>query len=408
MTTEVVAPSEAPPKRSILRGNVLAFSLVSMFQDIASEMIRPILPLFMVTVLFAPPTIMGLIEGQAESLGAFLKVLSGWMSDRSGRRKLWASGGYTLSGLVKPFYALTTAWPQVLIIRTLDLFGKGVRGAPRDALMAMDVPAEKRGQAFGFHRSMDSLGAVIGPILAAILLAAYQNDQSGIRAVFAWAIIPGLLSAAFSVLLVRERAQPSKREASAPLPRLTLAPFDRRFKRFLLVIGLFTLGNSSDQFLLLRARFLGPNAEIQGVPLVLIPLVWLVFNVVFTLGAGPAGWLSDRVPRKHVLAAGFVVYALVYVGFALVGETWQVWLLFAFYGLYYAMTEGVGRAFIADLAPTELRGTAFGLYFAATGLALLPASIIAGILWDTVGPWAPFAFGAGWSALAALLLWLWM
>jgi MFS family permease len=373
-----------------------------MFQDIASEMIRPLLPLFMFTVLFAPATIIGLIEGQAESLGAFLKIISGWLSDRSEKRKALASGGYTLSSLSKPFYALATAWPQVLIIRTLDLFGKAIRGAPRDALMAIDVPPEKRGQAFGFHRSMDSLGAVIGPIVATILLQVFHSD---IRAVFAWAIIPGLLSMLLSVLLVRERPAPRKVEHP---PKLSLAPFDRRFKRFLLVLTLFTLGNSSDQFLLLRARFLGTNVQQEGIPLLLVPLLWLVFNVVYTLGAGPAGWLSDRVPRKSVLVAGFLVYSLVYVGFAMVGETWQVWPLFASYGLYYALTEGVGRAFTADLAPIELRGTAFGLYFAATGLALLPASIIAGVLWDTVGPWAPFAFGAGWSALAALLLLVWV
>ncbi len=392
MTSEALPKTE---RRSVLRGNILVFSFVSLFQDTASEMIYPLLPTFLTGVLLAPAAVVGLIEGLAESLSTLLKVVSGWLSDRSGRRKLWASGGYLLSGLVKPFFALATTWPQVLIIRTLDRVGKGVRGAPRDALMALDVPAGQRGQAFGFHRAMDTLGAVIGPILAALLLQVYQGN---LRAVFAWAILPGLLSAALAIGFVRERPAQS---SAALLPRLTLAPFDRRFKRFLLVLVLFTLANSSDAFLLLRARA-------TGLPLALVPLLWLVFNSVYALGAGPAGWLSDRLPRKRLLIAGFIVYSLVYLGFALVSTTWQVWLLFACYGLYYAMTEGVSRALTADLTPPELRGTAFGLYYTATGLALFPASLIAGLLWDTVGPWAPFAFGAGWSALATLLLILWV
>lgn len=392
MTSEALPKTE---RRSVLRGNILVFSFVSLFQDTASEMIYPLLPTFLTGVLLAPATVVGLIEGLAESLSTLLKVVSGWLSDRSGRRKLWASGGYLLSGLVKPFFALAVAWPQVLVIRTLDRAGKGVRGAPRDALMALDVPAGQRGQAFGFHRAMDTLGAVIGPVLAAFLLQAYQGN---LRAVFAWAILPGLLSAALAIVFVRER--PAQRSA-AVLPRLTLAPFDRRFKRFLLVLVLFMLANSSDAFLLLRARA-------TGLPLTLVPLLWLVFNSVYALGAGPAGWLSDRLPRKRVLIAGFSVYSLVYLGFASVSAAWQVWLLFACYGLYYALTEGVSRALTADLTPPELRGTAFGLYYTATGLALFPASLIAGVLWDAVGPWAPFAFGAGWSALATLLLFLWI
>ena len=399
--------SEALPKteqRSFLRGNVLAFSFVSLLQDTASEMIYPLLPTFLTGVLLAPAAVVGLIEGLAESLSTLTKVVSGWLSDRSGQRKLWASGGYLLSGLTKPFFAIAIAWPQVLAVRILDRLGKGLRGAPRDALMALDVPAGQRGQAFGFHRAMDTLGAVIGPILAALLLQVYQGN---LRAVFAWAILPGLLSAAVAIIFVRERPAPRMGadlagfENLRGLSRLTLAPLDRRFKRFLLVLVLFTLANSSDAFLLLRARA-------AGLPLTLVPLLWLVFNSVYALGAGPAGWLSDRLPRKRVLIAGFSVYALVYLGFALVSAPWQVWLLFACYGLYYALTEGVSRALTADLTPPELRGTAFGLYYTATGLALLPASLIAGLLWDAVGPWAPFAFGAGWSALATLLLALWV
>lgn len=372
--------------------NVVALGLVSLFQDISSEMIYPLLPLFLANVLGADKAIIGLIEGIAESTASLLKVFSGWLSDRSGRRKAWAVGGYSLSALVKPAVALAQAWPFVLGVRFLDRVGKGVRTAPRDALLAASTPAESRGRSFGLHRAMDTTGAIIGPLLAFVLLPVFSGNY---RPVFAVTIIPGLISVALLVFLVRER------HVRAPLGerqglRISLAPFDRQFRLFLLAVVVFTLGNSSDAFLLLRA-------DATGVPGVQIPLLWLVFNVVYALASTPAGALSDRIGRRGVIVGGYAVFALVYLGFARASTVWHIWLLFAAYGLYYGLTEGVQRAYAADLVPDHLRGTAFGVYHTLTGLALFPASLVAGRLWQTIGVPAPFFYGAAMSGLAVAI-----
>lgn len=372
--------------------NVTAMGLVSLFQDISSEMIYPLLPLFLANVLGADKSIIGLIEGIAESTASLLKVFSGWLSDRSGRRKAWTIGGYSLSALVKPAVSLATAWPFVLAVRFLDRVGKGVRTAPRDALLAASTPDESRGRAFGLHRAMDTAGAVAGPLLAYALLPVFSGDY---RPVFALTLIPGLISVALLVFLVRERrveAAPEERRK----PQISLAPFDRQFKLFLLAVVIFTLGNSSDAFLLLRA-------DATGVSNVQIPLLWLVFNVVYALASTPAGELSDRIGRRVVIIGGYAVFALVYLGFAAASAAWHIWGLFAAYGLYYGLTEGVQRAYAADLAPAHLRGTAFGVYHTLTGLALFPASVIAGWLWQTVGVPAPFLYGAAMSGLAVAI-----
>jgi len=365
---------------------------VSFFQDVSSEMIYPLLPLFLVNVLGAPTSIVGLIEGIAESTASLLKVFSGWLSDRTGHRKTWAVAGYGLSALVKPMVALARGWPFVLFVRFADRFGKGVRTAPRDALIAASTDQAQRGRAFGFHRAMDTAGAALGPLLASGLLLLYNSNY---RPVFAWALVPGLISVAILIIFVREvrEAEGERREP----PRLSLKPFSRTYKLFLLVTVLFTLGNSSDAFLVLRAQNL-------GVPPAAIPLVWLLFNVVYSLVSTPAGILSDRIGRKRVMVSGYLVFALVYLGFALAGAAWEVWGLFVVYGVYYGVTEGVARAFAADLVPGHLRGTAFGVYHTLTGLALLPASLIAGWLWQSFTPAAPFAFGAVLSSVAAVLL----
>ncbi|MFQ5856477.1 MAG: MFS transporter [Anaerolineae bacterium] len=375
-----------------LQTNVVALGLVSLFQDISSEMIYPLLPLFLANVLGADKVIIGLIEGIAESTASLLKVFSGWLSDRSGRRKAWAVGGYSLSALVKPIIALATAWPFVLVVRFLDRVGKGVRTAPRDALLAASSPAESRGRSFGLHRAMDTAGAVAGPLLAYALLPVFSGNY---RPIFALTLIPGLISVALLIFLVRERrveASPAQRQGL----KLSLAPFDRPFRLFLLAVLVFTLGNSSDAFLLLRA-----NAT--GVPGVQIPLLWLVFNVVNALASTPAGALSDRMGRRGVIISGYGVFALVYLGFAGANTAWQIWLLFAAYGLYYGLTDGVQRAYAADLVPAHLRGTAFGIYHTLTGLALFPASLVAGWLWQTVGVPAPFFYGAAMSGLAVAI-----
>ncbi len=375
-----------------LSPNVVALGLVSLFQDISSEMIYPLLPLFLANVLGADKAIIGLIEGIAESTASLLKVFSGWLSDRSGRRKAWAVGGYSLSALVKPAVALAQAWPFVLAVRFLDRVGKGVRTAPRDALLAASSPAESRGRSFGLHRAMDTTGAIIGPLLAFVLLPVFSGNY---RPVFAVTLIPGLISVALLVFLVRERhvqAPPGERQGL----RISLAPFDRQFRLFLLAVVVFTLGNSSDAFLLLRA-------DATGVPSVQIPLLWLVFNIVYALASTPAGALSDRIGRRGVIVGGYAVFALVYLGFARATTAWHIWLLFAAYGLYYGLTEGVQRAYAADLVPDHLRGTAFGVYHTLTGLALLPASLVAGWLWQTIGVPAPFFYGAVMSGLAVAI-----
>lgn len=375
-----------------LSPNVVALGLVSLFQDISSEMIYPLLPLFLANVLGADKAVIGLIEGIAESTASLLKVFSGWLSDRSGRRKAWTIGGYSLSALVKPAVSLATAWPFVLAVRFLDRVGKGIRTAPRDALLAASTPVESRGRAFGLHRAMDTAGAVAGPLLAYTLLPIFGGDY---RPVFALTLIPGLISIALLIFLVRERRVKASQEERQKL-QISLAPFDRQFKLFLVAVVVFTLGNSSDAFLILRA-------DATGISNVQIPLLWLVFNIVYALASTPAGELSDRIGRRAVIIGGYVVFAVVYLGFAAASAAWHVWFLFAAYGLYYGLTEGVQRAYAADLVPPHLRGTAFGVYHTLTGLALFPASVIAGWLWQAIGVPAPFFYGAAMSGLAVAI-----
>ncbi len=378
---------------------VVAMGLVSFFQDVSSEMIYPLLPVFLVTVLRAPATALGLIEGTAETIASLLKVFSGWLSDRSGRRKIWAIAGYGLSGLIKPTVALARGWPWVFVVRLTDRFGKGLRTAPRDALLAASVSESRMGRAFGFHRAMDTLGAVLGPLVAALLLYLYGQGEDAYRLTFAWALLPGLLSLLILIILVREKRGAGK---SGQLPKLSLEPFPAAFKRFLFVVVLFMLGNSSDAFVILRAKDL-------GIAPALVPVAWgLVFNVVYSAVSVPAGMLSDRIGRRRVIVMGYLLYALTYLGLAVAGLEWHAWALLALYGVYYGLTEGVLRAMAADLAPEEVRGTAFGIYHTFTGLALLPASLIAGYLWDNVGHGAPFVVGAATGILAAALLWIWV
>ncbi len=374
--------------------NVWALGLVSFFQDASSELIYPLLPLFLVQVLGADTRIVGLIEGAAESTASLLKLLSGWLSDRGGRRKSWTVAGYSLSALAKPLLALTTAWPQVLAIRLTDRIGKGVRTSPRDALLAGSVPPERRGWAFGLHRTMDTLGAVVGPLAAFFLLQVYAGR---FRPVFAWALLPGVISVVVLIALVREPA-PEKATPSTQTKAREISPLlDRRFIAFIAVMGLFTLGNSSDAFLILRSQSI-------GLPAVQVPLAWMSMNIVYALVATPAGTAADRLGKRGLMVAGFLFFALIYAGFAFATQNWQVWTLFAGYGLYHGLTDGVGRAFVADLVAAPARGTAYGVYHAVTGLALFPASLIGGFLWFKFGPPALFFYGMATACLAALLL----
>jgi MFS family permease len=363
--------------------------VVSLLTDASSEMIYPLLPLFLATTLGVSATFIGLIEGVAESTASLVKLASGWWSDRLGRRKAITVAGYTLSACARPLVALAGAGWHVLAIRFADRVGKGVRSAPRDALLAASTHPSSWGKAFGFHRAMDHTGAVIGPLIAAALLAWWLTD---LRTLFALAAIPGVLAVAVLVLAVREDA-PAER-ASAPRVRLSLAPFSPRFKAVLGAVTLFTLGNSSDAFLLLKAHAVGISAA-------WIPLLWILLHVTKAVSSTPAGALSDRIGRPRLILAGWLVYAAVYVGFALADATWQIWVLFAIYGLFFGLTEGVEKAYVADLAPAEHRGTAYGLYHAAVGLAALPASLLMGVVWEHVSPGAAFGLGAGLALLAS-------
>lgn len=363
--------------------------VVSLLTDASSEMIYPLLPLFLAGTLGVSATFIGLIEGVAESTASLVKLASGWWSDRLGRRKAITVAGYTLSACARPLVALAGAGWHVLAIRFADRVGKGVRSAPRDALLAASTPPSSWGKAFGFHRAMDHTGAIIGPLIATALLAWWLTD---LRTLFALAAIPGVLAVAVLVFAVREDA-PAER-ASAPLVRLSLAPFSPRFKAVLGAVTLFTLGNSSDAFLLLKAHAVGISAA-------WIPLLWILLHVTKAVSSTPAGALSDRIGRPRLILAGWLVYAAVYAGFALADATWQIWGLFAIYGLFFGLTEGVEKAYVADLAPTEHRGTAYGLYHAAVGLAAMPASLLMGVVWEQVSPGAAFGLGAGLALLAS-------
>lgn len=372
-----------------ISGNVLVLGLVSFLTDVSSEMIYPLLPLFLTTVLGAGPAFLGLIEGVAESTAAFLKLASGIVSDRVRSRKGLVLAGYTLSSLARPLIAVATSPAAVLAVRFADRVGKGIRTSPRDALIADSTDAAVRGKAYGFHRAMDHAGALVGPLLATVLLAWFVED---LRTVFWLAAIPGLLAVVLIIVKVRETARTRPTDGSF----LRIAPRGQ-LRRYLLVLLLFTLGNSSDAFLLLRAGEL-------GVAPARIPLLWAFFHLVKMAGSTPFGALSDRVGRRGVIVVGWGTYAVSYGGFALAETEVACWLLFALYGLYYAMTEGAEKAFLADIAPPQERGGAFGWYNFAVGAGALPASILFGAVWEKAGREAAFGLGAVLAALAAALL----
>jgi MFS family permease len=373
-----------------ITGNVLILGVVSFFTDVSSEMIYPLLPLFLTGVLGAGPAFLGLIEGVAESTSSLLKLFSGIVSDRVRRRKNLVLWGYSISALMRPLIGFAGSALTVLLIRTGDRVGKGVRTSPRDALIADSVEPALRGKAYGFHRSMDHAGALVGPLIATLLLSYFVTD---LRVVFWLAAVPGFIA----VLLIVWKVSESERTEIAKAPvRLSLLPAGP-LRRYLLILFLFTLGNSSDAFLLLKAGTL-------GVPTFRIPLLWTFFHLVKMLSTMPFGMLSDRVGRRVVIIAGWSVYAISYVAFGLAENEWQIWAIFAFYGLFFGLTEGVEKAYLADMADPALRGAAFGWYNFAIGAGAFPASLLFGLIWQRLGGVAPFLFGAGLSALAALLL----
>ena len=383
-----------------LNPNVFFLGVVSLLTDVSSEMIFTLVPLFLSNVLGATTTIVGLVGGLSESTDAVFRIFSGWFSDRVKKRKPLAVWGYSISTVAKPFMYLATIlsnWGIVLGVRFTDRVGKGVRTSPRDALVADSVSAGERGRGFGLHRAMDTTGAVLGLALAAIIIYFVQGGKAKlIPETYQWLVLVGIVPAVLAVLVllfsVHERKESSP-GAHRVLPRIGFAGFDTRFKLFLVIMAVFTLGNSSDFFVILRAQNLGSSV-------LYVTLMLVLLNITYAATALPAGVLSDRLGRRRVIALGWFIYALVYLGFAVASEMWHIWLLFACYGIYYGVVEGVARAFVADLVPEEKRGTAYGLYHGVVGVTLLPASLIAGWLWQAISPAAPFYFGAALAFLA--------
>ncbi|MBI5576704.1 MAG: MFS transporter [Deltaproteobacteria bacterium] len=377
--------------RSRLHRNVFALGLVSLLTDFSSEMIYPLLPVFLTSTLGAGPAALGIIEGVAETTASLLKLFSGMWADRTGRKKPLVLSGYGLSALMRPLVGFATAWGHVLAVRFSDRIGKGIRSSPRDALIAGAVPAADRGRAFGLQRSMDHMGAVIGPLAAFLLL--YGADLS-LRSVFFLSAVPGAAAVLALFLFVREPETPPPVHVGGKLKDGDLPP---AFRRYLFIVGLFTLGNASDAFLILRA------VE-SGVPVAYVPLLWGAFHVVKSALSTPAGILSDRMDRRKVVVAGWIVYAAAYAAWGIArGPAWMTGL-FLVYGLYAAATEGVERALVADFVPPERRGTAFGWFHLVVGLAALPASVIFGVLYKMYGAGAAFGTSASLAVIASALL----
>jgi MFS family permease len=381
-------------------------SATSLLNDISSEMLLNLIPFFLANILGVRTAVIGLIEGIAETTASLLKIFFGTLSDRFGKRKPFAVVGYALSALTKPLLYFASAWGWVLGVRVADRIGKGIRTAPRDALIADSIHQDQRGLAFGLHRASDTLGAFLGLGIAALIVWRTQAQSSLLtintfKLIVLVSIIPAVLGVLVLALGAVEVAGGSKTPEAKPL---SLNTMDSRFQYFLFVLILFTLGNSSDAFILLRGQE-------RGLSILQVMGMSLTFNAVYTLFAGPLGAWSDKVGRHRLILGGWLAYGLVYLGFAFSKTGWQVWVLFALYGLYYAATEGAARALVADLVPSEQRGGAYGLYNAAVGITVLPASLIAGLLWQGVGAWtgfgpsAPFFFGAIMALLAGLLFW---
>jgi MFS family permease len=388
--------------------NVWAVGFTSFFMDVSSEMVTNILPLFLANVLGIETAIIGLIEGLAEATASILKLFSGWLSDKLGARKWLAVIGYGFSALTKPFFYFANTWGMVAGVRWTDRVGKGIRTAPRDALVADSSTPENRGLAFGFHRAMDTAGAMFGLIIAVVIVWLAQGETLTLsRPTFQTIVLFSLIPAFLSVLslIIGAKDVPVKKDAK--LPKFAFKNLGKPFMIYLVIAGIFTLGNSSDAFLVLRAQNLG--VSVLGILLMLV-----VFNLLYSLISTPAGSLSDKIGRRKLIIGGWTVYALIYFGFAISNQAWQVWALYVVYGLYYGLAYGTANALVADLVPENMRGTAYGTYNAVIGLLAFPSSLIAGILWQGAGSWsgfgasAPFYFGAALAMLSALLMVVWM
>jgi MFS family permease len=397
-------------KRSSIRSlprNVWAVSLTSFFMDISSEMVINLLPLFLSSVLGVKTNVIGLIEGIAEATASLLKVFSGWLSDRLRMRKWLAVAGYGISALAKPFFYWANSWGMVAGVRWADRVGKGIRTAPRDALVADAVAEENRGLAFGLHRAADTGGAVLGLVIALLVVWAAQAGGDDLRAsTFRTVVLISLVPAVLAVLSLSIGAQDVSVTQQRDAPRFAFKALGKPFMVFMVIVGIFDLGNSSDAFLVLRARE-------RGLSVVGVLAMLVTFNLIYAGVSTPAGSLSDRIGRRKVIVGGWLVYAAIYLGFAVAGRGWHVWALYAIYGLYYGLAYGTTKAMVADIVAPEVRGTAYGTYNAVLGILDFPASLIAGILWSGLGRWAglgasaPFYFGAAMALLAAVLMIAW-
>jgi len=363
--------------------NIILLGITSLLTDISSEMVYPLLSVYLVVQLGASPAILGLVEGIAESAASLLKVFSGYFSDKIKARKPFAIFGYASSVVGKLFLYLSVSWGYFLFGRVIDRFGKGIRTAPRDALIADSAGQGKKGAAFGLHRAMDTLGAAIGVTLAYFLVA---GSKDNIKNIFLLSVIPAALGVAF-LFFIKEKKRTLQPQAKSEKIQFKWRALDKKLKLFLIFTFIFTLGNSSNQFLLLRAKELGN-------PLTKVILFYLVYNITYFLVSYPAGRLSDKIGRKKLLVLGYVFYGIVYFCFAVNKSPHVFWFLFAMYGLYIGFTEGVEKALVADIAPVNLRATTIGLHATLVGIGLLPASLLAGLLWKYVAPQAAFYFGA--------------
>jgi MFS family permease len=372
--------------------NVFFLGLTSLLNDISSEIIYPFLPLFLTKVIGVGVTFVGLIEGVADSTSSLIKIFSGYLSDRFKRRKVPTASGYALSALTRPFLAFSTLGFHVLIIRFIDRIGKGIRTAPRDALIAESSSIDTLGRSYGFQRAMDHLGAVLGPLIGFYLLPVLGYNY---RLLFLIASIFGFM--AFLCVLIFVTEGIISRRAGYSRIRLSIVGFDRNFNFFLLAVLLFALGNSSDAFLLLRAQEM-------GLAVGFLPLIWMVFNVVRSLTSIPGGIISDKIGRKPTIIIGWAIYGVVYLGFALTSGEHFAWLLFIVYGIYFGLTEGVEKAFVAEISQSERKGMAFGIYSFVVGISSLPASLMFGFIWQLFGSKFAFIFGSFLSILAGLVL----
>lgn len=396
--------NKKPGLRSLPR-NVWVLTATSFLTDISSEMIVYLIPLFLANVLRSGTAVIGLIEGLAETSASLMKIYSGALSDKLGRRKWLTVAGYGLSTIAKPFLYFAETWHWVLGVRFTDRLGKGIRTAPRDALVADSINDKQRGLAFGLHRAGDTAGAFLGLAIAAVIVWLTQSGAATLsRATFQIVVLASIIPAALAVLVLAIGAKEVAVRATGRSP-LRLREMDNRFKAFLLVVVLFTLGNSSDAFIILRGQERGLN-------ILQIMAMLMTFNLIYAALASPLGALSDKIGRRKLIIGGWIAYGLVYLGFAVSRTGWQIWTLFGLYGIYYAATEGVAKALIADLVAPQRRGTAYGLYNAAVGLTAFPASLIAGLLWQGAFGWAgfgasaPFFFGAVMALLAGVLFWI--